>query len=88
MWDTTSVSAISTPASGIVTAILPVASKPIGTATTVGAQRWGYRFDQYDKSTIIVATGLDVRDYSNVQHTVSRPLFHGFAAFVGRGAHA
>lgn len=30
----------------------------------------GYRFDQYDKSDYYVATGLDVRDYSNVQHTV------------------
>ena len=33
-----------------------------------------YRFDQYDKSDYYPTTGLDVRDYSNVQHTV-RALF-------------
>ena len=30
----------------------------------------GYRFEQYDKSDYYLATRLDVRDYSNVQHTV------------------
>ena len=33
-----------------------------------------YRFDQYDKSDYYPTTGLDVRDYSNVQHTL-RALF-------------
>ena len=34
-----------------------------------------YSFDQYDKSDYAVQSGMDVRDYSNVQHTV-RALYN------------
>lgn len=38
-----------------------------------------YSFDQYDKSDYLVASRLDVRDYSNVQH-IARGLYnHTFA---------
>lgn len=36
-----------------------------------------YAFDQYDKSDYIKATGLDVRDYSNVQNSV-RALYTNY----------
>lgn len=38
-----------------------------------------YAFDQYDKSDYLVPTGRDVRDYSNVQHTVRTLYNHTFA---------
>lgn len=37
-----------------------------------------YTFDQYDKSDYIVAQGLDVRDYSNVQNSVRALYNHTF----------
>ncbi|MBR1799532.1 MAG: TonB-dependent receptor [Bacteroidales bacterium] len=38
----------------------------------------GYSFDQYDKSDYALAEGTDVRDYSNVQHTVRTLFNHTF----------
>lgn len=38
-----------------------------------------YAFDQYDKSDYLVPTDRDVRDYSNVQHTVRTLYNHTFA---------
>ncbi len=38
-----------------------------------------YSFDQYDKSDYIVLNDLDVRDYSNVQHTIRTLFNHTFA---------
>ena len=38
-----------------------------------------YAFDQYDKSDYLVLTDRDVRDYSNVQHTVRTLYNHTFA---------
>lgn len=40
-----------------------------------------YAFDQYDKSDYLVPTSRDVRDYSNVQHTL-RTLYNH--TFVGK----
>ena len=37
-----------------------------------------YSFDQYDKSDYLVPTDLDVRDYSNVQHTLRTLYNHTF----------
>lgn len=37
-----------------------------------------YSFDQYDKSDYLVAHGRDVRDYSNVQHTLRTLYNHTF----------
>lgn len=42
----------------------------------------GYSFDQYDKSDYLVASDRDVRDYSNVQHTIRTLYNHTF-----RGKH-
>lgn len=39
----------------------------------------GYTFDQYDKSDYMPQTGRDVRDYSNVQHSVRAFYNHTFA---------
>lgn len=39
----------------------------------------GYTFDQYDKSDYQVQTDYDVRDYSNVQHSVRAFYNHTFA---------
>lgn len=38
----------------------------------------GYTFDQYDKSDYMPQTGRDVRDYSNVQHSVRAFYNHTF----------
>ncbi|MDE5730399.1 MAG: TonB-dependent receptor [Alistipes sp.] len=38
-----------------------------------------YSFDQYDKSDYLVPTDRDVRDYSNVQHTLRTLYNHTFA---------
>lgn len=38
-----------------------------------------YSFDQYDKSDYLVLSDLDVRDYSNVQHTFRTLYNHTFA---------
>lgn len=38
-----------------------------------------YSFDQYDKSDFLVPTDRDVRDYSNVQHTLRALYNHTFA---------
>ena len=38
-----------------------------------------YSFDQYDKSDYLVFDDLDVRDYSNVQHTLRALYNHTFA---------
>lgn len=38
-----------------------------------------YSFDQYDKSDYMVANSLDVRDYSNVQHSLRSLYNHTFA---------
>lgn len=38
-----------------------------------------YAFDQYDKSDYLVPSDRDVRDYSNVQHTVRTLYNHTFA---------
>lgn len=38
-----------------------------------------YSFDQYDKSDYLVFSDLDVRDYSNVQHTLRALYNHTFA---------
>ena len=38
-----------------------------------------YSFDQYDKSDYLVLNDLDVRDYSNVQHTLRALYNHTFA---------
>ena len=38
-----------------------------------------YSFDQYDKSDYLVLNDLDVRDYSNVQHTLRTLYNHTFA---------
>lgn len=38
-----------------------------------------YSFDQYDKSDYIVVNSLDVRDYSNVQHSLRTFYNHTFA---------
>ena len=38
-----------------------------------------YAFDQYDKSDFLVLNQLDVRDYSNVQHTLRTLYNHTFA---------
>ena len=38
-----------------------------------------YAFDQYDKSDYLIPGDLDVRDYSNVQHTVRTLYNHTFA---------
>lgn len=38
-----------------------------------------YSFDQYDKSDYLVPTHRDVRDYSNVQHTLRTLYNHTFA---------
>lgn len=38
-----------------------------------------YAFDQYDKSDYLVPTSRDVRDYSNVQHTLRTLCNHTFA---------
>lgn len=38
-----------------------------------------YAFDQYDKSDYLVPTSRDVRDYSNVQHTLRTLYNHTFA---------
>lgn len=38
-----------------------------------------YNFDQYDKSDYSLASYLDVRDYSNVQHSVRTLFNHTFA---------
>lgn len=38
-----------------------------------------YSFDQYDKSDYLVAGNRDVRDYSNVQHTLRSLYNHTFA---------
>lgn len=38
-----------------------------------------YSFDQYDKSDYLVQDGNDVRDYSNVQHSVRAFFNHTFA---------
>lgn len=38
-----------------------------------------YSFDQYDKSDYLVLNKLDVRDYSNVQHTLRTLYNHTFA---------
>lgn len=38
-----------------------------------------YSFDQYDKSDYLVLNDLDVRDYSNVQHTLRSLYNHTFA---------
>lgn len=38
-----------------------------------------YAFDQYDKSDYLVPTDRDVRDYSNVQHTLRTLYNHTFA---------
>lgn len=40
---------------------------------------FSYAFDQYDKSDYLVLTDRDVRDYSNVQHTVRTLYNHTFA---------
>ncbi len=37
-----------------------------------------YIFDQYDKSDFAPATALDIREYSNVQHTVRALYTHSF----------
>lgn len=37
-----------------------------------------YSFDQYDKSDYIVPSGLDIRDYSNVQHSLRTLYNHTF----------
>lgn len=37
-----------------------------------------YAFDQYDKSDYATASGLDVRNYSNVQHTFRSLFNHSF----------
>ena len=37
-----------------------------------------YIFDQYDKSDFGLKSGLDIRDYSNVQHTVHTLYNHAF----------
>ncbi|MBR1784659.1 MAG: TonB-dependent receptor [Bacteroidales bacterium] len=39
-----------------------------------------YSFDQYDKSDYTLAGGLDVRDYSNVQHTTRAIANHTFGS--------
>ena len=39
----------------------------------------GYTFDQYDKSDYMIINNRDVRDYSNVQHTVRTLYNHTFA---------
>lgn len=39
----------------------------------------GYTFDQYDKSDYMIINDRDVRDYSNVQHTVRTLYSHTFA---------
>lgn len=38
-----------------------------------------YSFDQYDKSDYLVTNNFDVRDYSNVQHTVRLLYNHSFS---------
>ncbi len=38
-----------------------------------------YAFDQYDKSDYLIVTDKDVRDYSNVQHTLRTIYNHTFA---------
>lgn len=38
-----------------------------------------YSFDQYDKSDYLVLNDLDIRDYSNVQHTLRALYNHTFA---------
>ena len=38
-----------------------------------------YAFDQYDKSDYLVPTSRDVRDYSNVQHTLRTLYNHTFS---------
>lgn len=38
-----------------------------------------YLFDQYDKSDYLALKGIDVRDYSNVQHTLRALYNHTFA---------
>lgn len=38
----------------------------------------GYTFDQYDKSDYMIISDRDVRDYSNVQHTVRTLYNHTF----------
>lgn len=40
----------------------------------------GYTFDQYDKSDYTLQSGLDVRDYSNVQHTLRTLFSHTVAS--------
>ena len=37
-----------------------------------------YAFDQYDKSSFALQSGLDVRSYSNVQHNLRGLFNHGF----------
>lgn len=39
-----------------------------------------YAFDQYDKSDFIVATGNDIRDYRNLQHSVRGLFNHTFGS--------
>lgn len=51
------------------------ANARIGTNTTLSAT---YAFDQYDKSRLTLGDNLDVRTYSNVQHT-ARLLFSTFS---------
>ncbi len=38
-----------------------------------------YSFDQYDKSDYVISSGLDIRDYSNVQNSVRALYNHTFA---------
>lgn len=45
-----------------------------------------YAFDQYDKSDYATASHLDVRNYSNVQHTVRTLFNHSFGAFTDSSA--
>ncbi len=46
-----------------------------------------YTFDQYDKSDYVVSSGKDIRDYSNVQHSVrglyNHTLFDDYTLTVG-----
>ena len=44
-----------------------------------GNMELSYAFDQYDKSDYLVPTDLDIRDYSNVQHTLRTHYNHTFA---------
>ena len=49
------------------------------TVGQAGHLELSYAFDQYDKSDYLVPSDRDVRDYSNVQHTVRTLYNHTFA---------